>query len=186
MKIKTGFGRIVFVFDKFVIKFPKPTRFSTIAFGMMENLAERYWYCADSTIYKGETNNYPLAKIIWASSTGLINIMERADVVTEKVFNEHMTDEGREKYSKDFEELEAWAKGLPLYNDLRFDNVGYIGNRLVAVDYGYVTRSLFFADKALTVVTIHKDGSRTSKYTLHGKIWKLKTKIRKLWGKYTR
>lgn len=186
MKIKTGFGRVVFVFDKLVIKIPKPTRISTFAFGMMENITERYWYCADSTIYRGETNNYPLAKILWSSHTGLITIMERAEVVTEQVFHEQMTKEGQDKYIKDFDELQKWAKGLPLYHDLRFDNVGYVGDRLVAIDYGYVTRSLFFADKAKTIVTIHKDGSRTSKYTLHGKIWKLKTKIRKLWEKYTR
>lgn len=176
MKIKTGFGRIVFVFDKFVIKIPKPTRISTFAFGVMENLKERYWYCADSTVYVNK--DYPswMCPLIWSSSTGLINVMKKADILTQKEYDSAPR-AVQVLFDFHLEELQNKLKPYGLDSDVRYDNIGFYNDNLVMVDYGYTTRSLFYADRIITYVYRNDDGTKTEKYSLYGKYWKLKNKI---------
>ena len=81
MQIKMGSSRLVVIFKNFVIKIPKFWRISRFALGVVENLTERYWYCADNTVKTMDINKYPLAPILYASSNGLIMVMQRADVV---------------------------------------------------------------------------------------------------------
>ena len=81
MQIKTGSSRVVFIFKNFVIKIPKFWRLSRFALGIVENLTERYWYCADNTVKTMDINKYPLAPILYASSCGDGEVVQRHDTV---------------------------------------------------------------------------------------------------------
>lgn len=175
MDIKVGSSRVVFVFDEFVIKIPKFWRISRLGLGIVENLKERYWYCADRHISKMDINQYPLAPIHYASQNGLIVVMQRAQVVTEEFYNSLPPAE-REQLDAKLKVLEDWAKGLELRHDLRWDNVGFIDDKLVAVDYGYSGRTMFY-DCEPYFRHDWSSGTRKSIPTFWGKFWRFRQNV---------
>lgn len=176
MQIKTGSSRVVFIFKNFVIKIPKFWRISRFALGIVENLTERYWYCADNTVKTMDINKYPLAPILYASSNGLIMIMQRADVVTEKSYK-GMIPFDQARFVRDMEQLEAWVKGFDFKHDLRMGNIGYIGSKLVMVDYGFVRTTQFYDCPPYLRHTYDANGDRVTTHTVWWRVYRARCKV---------
>lgn len=168
MRIELGSSRCVFVFEKFVIKIPKFWRISRLGLGIVENLTERYWYCADSGLTTMSIEQYPLAPIYYASSNGLIMVMQRANIVTEEGYAANNPRQ-QEILNSDLEELMEFAKGMSFKDDVRWGNVGYIDGKLVIVDYGYVRRTMYYDCPAYNRWVDDEKGHRT---------------VRTFWGKF--
>lgn len=165
MQIKTGASRIALIFKNIAVKMPKFWRLSRFALGIVENLNERYWYCADNTVHAMDINQYPLAPILYASRNGLIVVMQRAEVVTEQSYKD-MIPADQARFVRDMEQLEAWCKKFSFRHDLRMGNVGYIGTKLVLVDYGYVCDTQNYDNPAYLRRTVDADGNRVTKPTI--------------------
>ena len=176
MQIKMGSSRLVVIFKNFVIKIPKFWRISRFALGVVENLTERYWYCADNTVKTMDINKYPLAPILYASSNGLIMVMQRADVVTEKSYKD-MIPFDQARFVRDMEQLESWVKGFDFRHDLRMGNVGYIGSKLVMVDYGFVRTIQFYDCPPYLRHTYDASGDRVTSYTVWWRLHQAKLKV---------
>ena len=176
MQIKMGSSRLVVIFKNFVIKIPKFWRISRFALGVVENLTERYWYCADNTVKTMDINKYPLAPILYASSNGLIMVMQRADVVTEKSYKD-MIPLDQARFVRDMEQLESWVKGFDFRHDLRMGNVGYIGSKLVMVDYGFVRTIQFYDCPPYLRHTYDASGDRVTSYTVWWRLHQAKLKV---------
>lgn len=122
MQIKEGATRIVFVFDRIVVKIPTIFDYKRFLCGLLANLEERLWsgYHAD------------LAKVICSSRIGLYVVMERAEEVTDMTDDELwkvLCDRYKEKAEDDFEKVF-------LLSDCKASNWGRISGRLVKIDYG--------------------------------------------------
>lgn len=137
MHLISGSRRHVFIFDRVVVKIPRVTAWVDFVLGVMENLHERYWYCADGTVenraewYAENTSTNNLAQIFWADRFGLVVIMERVTAFTEDQVN---TDE----FKAAAEFLKARYAGLNFINDLKPSNVGIRADgRIVSIDYGF-------------------------------------------------
>jgi hypothetical protein len=169
MKIKVGSSRCAFVFKNVTIKVPKFWEISRLGLGIVENLKERYWYCADSHVSSMDINQYPLAPILYASRNGLIMVMRTADVIEEDFYNSLPQSE-QLLLDEQLERLKAWAKGFDFVYDLRWGNVGFIDNKLVAVDYGYALRAQYY-DCPAHFRHDTNDGQRKSIPTVWGKLY---------------
>ncbi|BAW19160.1 hypothetical protein [Ralstonia phage RP31] len=141
-QIKSGSRRFVFVFKKRVIKIPKFTSWLSFILGVMENLHERSWWCADSTVqdpdlwYDEYRSTNHLAQIYWADRFGLCVVMERVDTL------EHLEKEYERcsdpEYLRCAEIIENRYKNLDFLTDLKPSNIGIRPDgRVVMVDYGY-------------------------------------------------
>jgi serine/threonine protein kinase len=135
MKIKAGSRRLVLIFDRFVIKLPKPTSWLAFVLGVLENLHERYWWCADGIVgdpkewYNSCTRH--LAQIYWADRFGLMVIMEKVRVLRD-------IPEEADEFEKAGNFLLDHYKGLSLVEDIKPENIGIREDgRVVLVDYGY-------------------------------------------------
>lgn len=176
MHIKVGSSRIVFVFKNVVVKVPKFWRLSRFGLGIVENLQERHWYCSDNTVHKMDVDLYPLAPIHYASQNGLIVVMQRATVITEALY-ESSHEISRRRLDNELAKLQEWAKGLNFRHDVRWDNVGWIGDKFVIVDYGYVCRTQFYDDSPLWRTGI-LHGTKIVAPTIWGRLWLLRRNIR--------
>lgn len=176
MKIKVGSSRCAFVFENITIKTPIFWRLSRFGLGIVENLKERYWYCADSHVKAMDVNEYPLAPILYASSNGLINVMRTANVIDEDHYSSLPEREQKELTAK-LEELRAWAKGFDFVHDLRWGNVGFVDDKFVAIDYGYAVRAQFYDCKPYFRHDF-SDGKRKSIPTIWGRLWQARRKAR--------
>lgn len=133
-----GHGRIVFLVGKYAVKFPIfiTTRPARPVFGMMENIIERYWLTANCH-QRTMTGNYPLAKIYFADPGGFILVAERCRPVTDDEWE-----------SAELTEVMKFGR----FVDNSRTNFGVTADgRIVWVDYGYVTRSMYVGDFAWTV-----------------------------------
>ena len=137
-QIKTGSRRIVFLFGKRVYKIPNFRCWVSFIRGIEENLEERYWWSADGS-RKREPNRpweFPnLAEIYWADRFGFLLIMERLD--TSFMAGDEVEFEMITQIDSDIEKLKKWAKGYRFYPDIKPNNVGYRGDKLVLLDYGF-------------------------------------------------
>jgi hypothetical protein len=109
MQIKSGTTRIVFVFQKFVIKIPNfQNGWKYILTGLIANLNENLW----------SSFNYItcIARVKYCFPGGFLLIMEKASNVGEIQVN--------------FEDF----KEIPL--DKNLQNFGIINNKIVCIDYG--------------------------------------------------
>ena len=133
MKIITGSRRLVFVFDNFVVKIPKATSWISFLYGVMENLHERYWFCADGIAattkeawMAGQRKH--LARIYYSDRFGFFVIMEKAEV--------YQTKNTKFKLAKKL--LESEFENTDLRYDIKIGNVGERSDgTVVMVDYGY-------------------------------------------------
>ena len=124
MKIEIGATRRVFIFNNFVIKIPNTKEYRLFLSGILANLQEKLW-----------SGSHPdLAKVKWCSLLGLILIMEKAESIGCCGYFEDETwdafqDMLQERYKDD--ELSEF-----MLSDPKPSNWGYIGDRLVKIDYG--------------------------------------------------
>jgi hypothetical protein len=101
--------------------------------GFMENLEERYWWCADGIVRKKWTDDpdeisQHMCEIFWADRFGFMVIMERVTPCTEEQYKQY----------KEF--LEKKFKGLRFAQDLKPDNIGIRADdgRVVVTDFGFL------------------------------------------------
>ncbi len=142
-KLVKGSRRNVFIFSNFVIKIPSFKRWVSFIRGINENLEERYWYSADGSRKRGTKWNKSLrlAEIYYADRFGFIVVSERLD--TSFLLNSNLYDEPvvepskKDKFEKDLNYLRDLFKGYQFYDDIDPRNVGYRGNDLLVLDYGY-------------------------------------------------
>lgn len=116
---RSGGTRIVLITNKYVIKFPRFNSWKSFVQGMLSNMTEGQW--------KGYDNPH-LCPITYSDRLGLLVVMRRAKPVQhtglfwvelEKILVEEST------LDRDFFEYDATPK-----------NFGYLGGRLVKIDYG--------------------------------------------------
>lgn len=138
-KIQHGSRRIVFLIGKYAIKVPSFRRWVSFIRGIEENLEERYWWSADGSRKanpkKKWTHDY-LAEIFWADRFGFIVVMERLDTSFR---------EGKlitKQVERDFHEIKEWSKDYRFANDICYRNVGYRGEEMLILDYGYYGGSM--------------------------------------------
>lgn len=140
MKIKHGSRRTVFICKDRVFKIPSIRSWVSFVRGINENLEERYWYSSDGSRKRDPKRlwdeSLPLAEIYWADRFGLIVCMERVDTSFLDT-NGEIVSQKKEDVLKDMESIKSWAKGLGFYDDIKPENVGYRGDRMVLLDYGY-------------------------------------------------
>lgn len=140
MKIKHGSRRTVFIFKNRVFKIPSIRTWVAFIRGINENLEERYWYSADGSRKHNPDRTWdydlPLAEIYWADRFGFVVCMERVDT-SFLDYNGDIKSELEEKILSDMEGIKKWAKGLRVYDDIKIENVGYRGDKMVLLDYGY-------------------------------------------------
>ena len=138
-QIKTGSRRVVFLIGKRVYKIPNPKRWVSFIRGIEENLEERYWWSADGSRKRDPERPWsptlPLAEIHWADRFGFLLIMERLD--TDFHIDGDVHRDKLVQVCHDFHDLKNQVKGYSFENDLNLSNVGYRGNQLLVLDYGY-------------------------------------------------
>lgn len=137
MHIEWGSRRIVFVFKNFVIKIPKLTSWLSFILGIMENLNERYWWCADGVLepandwYSDTSATNHLAQIYWADRFGFFVIMEKVGPLKD------IPDQA-DKFENAAKIIINRYKGLDIIDDIKPSNIGIRKNgRPVLIDYGY-------------------------------------------------
>ena len=146
LKLKKGSRRNVFVFSNFVIKIPSFKRWVSFIRGVNENLEERYWYSSDGSRKRGTIwdRRLKLAEIYYADRFGLILIAEKLDtsfLLNSSIYDDPIIDPDKEeKFKQDLDDLRKHFKGMNFYEDIDPRNVGYRGQELLVLDYGY-TRS---------------------------------------------
>ena len=119
VRVKTGITRVVFIFDKFVIKVPKFKfgKYCQYNFlkGCIANLSERK-FCK---LFKDFPTYDLVAPSYWCSWFGFILIQARCNKTLERELN--------------FQELQIFQN---VCSDLKPENFGYYKGNLVCLDYG--------------------------------------------------
>lgn len=117
MKITSGVTRIVFIFDRFVIKIPNFTcQWNHFLLGLLANINEdKAWKNAEFH-FNGDVSHL-LCPVIWYSWGGWVLVMEKAIVC----------DNNEEIDYKIWENNHFW--------DNKPSNFGYYKGRLVKIDY---------------------------------------------------
>ena len=140
-KIKQGSRRIVFLVGNRVYKIPSFRRWVSFIRGIMENLEERYWYSADGSRKRDPNRLWnpglPIAEIFWADRFGFLVVMERLNTDFMQDDDLHIRPERLPKLDHDLCQLIEACKGYTFYKDISARNVGYRGDRLLVLDYGY-------------------------------------------------
>lgn len=121
MQIKKGITRIVFIFDKIVIKIPNFHTWKQMLNGFLANMNEREF---------NKINHIGLAKVYFSSIYGFFLIMEKADEIID--IDEYKFRVIINKKYK-FDELSDF-----ILSDLKKDNFGYRKNTktIIKIDYG--------------------------------------------------
>jgi hypothetical protein len=124
---RDGISRTVFVFRKFVVKVPK-LRYGWYYFivGLCSNIEEyRTWVATKSPL---------LCPIRWMSWGGWFLVMERADVQKHIDEIRNLPGPTPDPESDLRSRYKVWADA-GFGGDDKCDNYGYLGDRLVKVDY---------------------------------------------------
>ena len=121
MKTKIGATRIVFIFNKIVIKIPNIKEYRLFLHGILANMQEY-------TFYK-RSKREDLAKVYFISPLGLFIIMRKAKVFCNKVNHLNFLNMIEDKYKNDV------MKDFML-SDCKVTNWGIINKKLVKIDYG--------------------------------------------------
>jgi len=123
VKYTEGATRKVFVCNKFVIKIPNFKEYRLFLFGILANMQEKEW----------SGRHRDLAKVLYCFPFGLFLIMEKAYVIGERMKDNEswlfFSEMIEERYKND--ELKEF-----ILSDAKPYNWGYIGDRLVKIDYG--------------------------------------------------
>lgn len=140
IKIKKGSRRIVFLLRNKVYKIPNFLGWVSFIRGIEENLEERYWWSADGSRKRYPKKEWrydpPLAEIYYADRFGFLLIMERLNTdffIDEQTIHENY----RYKVLEDLQRLKERVRGFSFAQDLKLSNIGYKGDKLLLLDYGY-------------------------------------------------
>lgn len=140
IKIKKGSRRIVFLVNNKVYKIPNFFNWVSFIRGIEENLEERYWWSADGSRKREPKRkwnyNPPLAEIYYADRFGFLLIMERLDT-SFFIDEQTISEEYRYKVLEDLQRLKERIRGFSFAEDLKLSNVGYKGDKLLLLDYGF-------------------------------------------------
>jgi hypothetical protein len=139
MKILVGYSRIVFIFNKFVIKIPRilylfrQTSFKyalkTLYYGFIANMEEkRTWDIVKNTKIK-----HRYAIMYFSCPLGLFNIMEKVNTYN-NFRNKHVNNFWSNYLSKVLKEIEK-ETGKEMIVDTNRYNFGFRGRTLVILDY---------------------------------------------------
>lgn len=108
------------MFRKFVIKIPKFKQYNLFLSGVLANVRE----------YKhSKLNKVDFAIVYWHSPLYFISVMERAEILSNGCDWLEFQEFIENKYKDN-----VWYDVI--INDMKPNNFGYIGDRLVKVDYG--------------------------------------------------
>lgn len=140
INIKKGSRRIVFLIGNKVYKIPNILGWVSFIRGIEENLEERYWWSADGSRKREPKRKWsydlPLAEIHYADRFGFLLIMERLE--TDFFIDENTISFNRRyKVLEDLQRLKERVQGFQFANDIKFSNIGYKGDKLLLLDYGY-------------------------------------------------
>lgn len=124
MKIKNGATRIVFIFNRFVIKVPNIREYKLFLQGILSNLQEKTF----SGWYVGR-----LANVYFCDVLGLFLVMEKAEEVTNMNDDELYEYLYRNIYNKIPDDD---GEKIFMMSDCKVNNWGYINGKLVKIDYG--------------------------------------------------
>ena len=142
-KFVKGSRRNVFIFNNFVIKIPSFKRWVSFIRGINENLEERYWYSSDGSRKRGVKwdRKFKLAEIYYADRFGFILIAEKLDtsfLLNKDIYDDVIIDPTKEeKFKLDLENLRDHFQDMAFHEDIEPRNVGYRGEELLVLDYGY-------------------------------------------------
>lgn len=115
---RQGATRVVFVFDRFVVKVPNFFEWRLFLWGLLSNMQERLW-----------SGKHPdLARVLWADPLGLVVVMEKAEIIPYERRTE-LRQLLKQRYKDD--DLRPF-----LLSDCKYTNWGYVKGRLVKIDYG--------------------------------------------------
>lgn len=116
---RKGTTRIVFIFDKYVIKIPNIFNYVNGVTGLLANIREVQGYRWNSGKYYHPRSRL-ICPILWASWGSWIVVMAKARVLT------------TEEYYKS--DISLHKKHFP--GDEKPGNYGYLDGRIVKIDYG--------------------------------------------------
>jgi hypothetical protein len=124
MRIELGVTRRVFIFNKFVVKIPSTKEYKLFLNGILANLQE-----------KQRSGQHPdLASVLWCDPLGLFLFMEKADAVGYPGwFEDEMWGPFQEMLAEKYKDDDLKEF---LLSDPKPSNWGYIGDKLVKIDYG--------------------------------------------------
>jgi len=117
----TGVTRMVILWRGVAIKIPKPSKWSNFLRGLIGNINESDTWKYNSGKYDCGYSHL-LAPVIWCSWGGWVLIMKRAKIITNQEWGEGVL-------SID-EHIRTFG------GDDTISNYGFIGDRLVKIDYG--------------------------------------------------
>lgn len=123
MKIKRGCTRIVFIFEKVVVKIPNFTyHWNNFLKGLISNMTERdIWRWNSGQYEKGLS--HLLCPVLWSMRGGFLIVMKRAET---DVF---------EKLEEDISFYGPWIEA-GFGGDDKVDNYGILNGTVVKIDYG--------------------------------------------------
>ncbi len=124
MRIKQGRSRLVFIFKRFVIKIPNPFEWECFLHGFLHNMEEN----RISNVNKQFYDDSAVCPVLWCSGGGWVQIMARAREVTPYEFKRYIF-----KKKWDIKNLHS---DLQEYAEFKPQNYGWLGNRIVLIDYG--------------------------------------------------
>lgn len=140
IKIKKGSRRIVFLLKNKVYKIPNFFNWVSFIRGIEENLEERYWWSSDGSRKRDPhakwNHGIPLAEIFYGDRFGFLLIMERLDT-SFFIDEQTISEECRYKVLEDLQRLKEKIRGFSFAQDLKLSNVGYKGDKLLLLDYGF-------------------------------------------------
>lgn len=121
--VAQGCTRSVILIGGWAIKFPRIHKWESFLEGLLANLRERRWW-KYAERHPDEVAYHRLAPVLFSLPGGWMVVMKR--VHTPRQFRKH--------YYWRMDELKHLFEGLPW--DPNEENFGFIGRRLVMIDYG--------------------------------------------------
>ena len=117
-EIKEGACRYCLLVGNYAIKFPKLTNLEIFLLGLLSNVSERkLWQ------YSPHNHKQLYCPVLW-ELCGLVLVMPRVKMLKE-----------RNSIQLHSAQIQFQALGIANYEEAKFVNLGFLGDRLVSVDY---------------------------------------------------
>jgi hypothetical protein len=110
---RRGANRWVLLVGFYAFKFPYPSTWRQVLFGILNNLNERDWS-------RTKPGTCP---VLWSSPCGIVIVMPRVEILDEEQFLQF--------------DSKAFCREHGLNAEHKPDSYGRLGDRIVAVDYGW-------------------------------------------------
>ncbi len=114
--VRTGVSRHVVLVSRFAIKVPAIWRWQTILWGLLANMQERAF---------AKTGWPEFAPVLFSDPFGFILVMPRVRVMTDEEFEDF-----------DYYVFTRRSDGSVVPVEAKSDSFGWLGGRVVAIDYG--------------------------------------------------